>query len=241
MAWQGRLIGVLVSMADTLVDSHDPQEFLYSLSESCAELVDATACGVLLMDPGGHVELTAATDLDMHTLEAFEGTAHQGPSFDAYSRGETVTDGDIQAHAGRWPDFVPRALELGYVAALAQPLGWRGQRIGALDVFRDHTTPFDEAHVSILRGLADMAALGICNARAFAESQEQVRNLQQALDSRATVEQAKALLGERLGVSPDEAFHLLRRHARNHNRKLRDVAHRYLHGELPDATLAGEA
>lgn len=126
------------------------------------------------------------------------------------------------------------------MAALAQPLRLRGQRIGALNVFRDHPTPFDSHQVALARGLADMAAIGILNARTYAESQEQVRNLQQALATRGTVEQAKALLGERLHLSPDEAFHLLRRHARNHNRKLRDVASRYLEGRLADNALVEE-
>lgn len=72
------------------------QRGLYSLSESCAALLDATACGVLLMDSAGDLELTAATDLDIRALEAFEATARQGPCFDAYRSGETIVRRDIR-------------------------------------------------------------------------------------------------------------------------------------------------
>jgi AmiR/NasT family two-component response regulator len=38
-----------------------------------------------------------------------------------------------------------------------------------------------------------------------------------------TIEQAKGMLAERLHVSVDEAFNLLRRHARSHNLRLSDL------------------
>lgn len=44
--------------------------------------------------------------------------------------------------------------------------------------------------------------------------------LQAALNSRVMIEQAKGILAERLQTTPDEAFVLLRRYARDHNRPL---------------------
>ena len=48
--------------------------------------------------------------------------------------------------------------------------------------------------------------------------------LQNALHSRVTIEQAKGMLAERLHISVDEAFNLLRRHARSNNLRLSDLA-----------------
>jgi hypothetical protein len=53
---------------------------------------------------------------------------------------------------------------------------------------------------------------------------ERAEQLQQALNSRISVEQAKGILGERLGLNMDGAFTLLRYAARGNRMKLHDLA-----------------
>jgi hypothetical protein len=48
--------------------------------------------------------------------------------------------------------------------------------------------------------------------------------LQEALDSRIVIEQAKGVLSARLDLSVDQSFDLLRRAARTHRLSLRDLA-----------------
>jgi AmiR/NasT family two-component response regulator len=55
---------------------------------------------------------------------------------------------------------------------------------------------------------------------------ERNRQLEQALQSRVVIEQAKGMLAERLSLAPDEAFELLRRAARNHRMRVHDLARR---------------
>jgi RNA polymerase sigma-70 factor, ECF subfamily len=56
------------------------------------------------------------------------------------------------------------------------------------------------------------------------EREAAASQLQDALNSRVLVEQAKGILAERLRLTPDEAFVLLRRYARDHNHPLAQVA-----------------
>ena len=58
----------------------------------------------------------------------------------------------------------------------------------------------------------------------FAQAELLAAQLQTALTSRVAIEQAKGVLSERRRVSVDEAFALLRGHARDHNLRLSDLA-----------------
>jgi hypothetical protein len=53
---------------------------------------------------------------------------------------------------------------------------------------------------------------------------ERNRQLEQALQSRIAIEQAKGVLAERLGLAPDEAFEVLRRAARTQRRRIQLLA-----------------
>jgi AmiR/NasT family two-component response regulator len=75
----------------------------------------------------------------------------------------------------------------------------------------------DEMEVAMRRLLAVTSA-----------SFEQRAQLEQALHTRVVVEQAKGVLAERLRLTIDEAFELLRTTSRSNRRRLRDLAHEVL-------------
>jgi len=65
--------------------------------------------------------------------------------------------------------------------------------------------------------------------------------LQRALASRIIIEQAKGVVAERNRIGPDEAFEMLRDHARRSNLVLRDVCATVVHGladEYPSPVLS---
>lgn len=57
--------------------------------------------------------------------------------------------------------------------------------------------------------------------------------LQQALDSRVVIEQAKAFVAADRGIDVEDAFEVMRRYARSHNIKLRDLAAAIVDGFRP--------
>jgi uncharacterized protein YigA (DUF484 family) len=48
-----RLVDTFVTLADTLVAGYDVVDLLQTLVEACAELLDASAAGLLLADDSG--------------------------------------------------------------------------------------------------------------------------------------------------------------------------------------------
>ena len=109
----------------------------------------------------------------------------------------------------------------------------RDQVIGALNLFRATPGAFDPADVRVGQALADVATISLLHERSMRRSDTLNEQLQTALNSRVIIEQAKGKLAERLGIDMDQAFSLLRDHARNRNLRLSDLAHAFIDGTEP--------
>jgi GAF domain-containing protein len=218
-----RLAEVLVEVADTLVDEFDLIEFLQMVTTHTSELVGAEAAGILLADHRGRLQLMASTDERTKMLELFQIQAEEGPCQDCFRGGAIVAAADPSA-LDRWPRFAHRASAAGFRSVHAFPLRLRGQVIGALNLFSGGTGRMAEPDVRIVQALADIATIGLLQERAIRQGELLTEQLQGALNSRVSIEQAKGALAQIHGISPDEAFELMRTYSRSQRRHLSDVA-----------------
>ena len=138
----------------------------------------------------------------------------------------------LREHRGRWPMFVPEALDAGFEAVYAFPMRLRDDRIGAINMFRRESGAFGDADVDAGQALADVATIGVLSERRIRSAEQRSERLQYALDSRIVIEQAKGALAERAGLDVGEAFERIRRYARGHRVKLRDVCREVIDGRL---------
>jgi len=76
--------------------------------------------------------------------------------------------------------------------------------------------------------------------RTLRELRDRNAQLQHALDSRIRIEQAKGVLAERLQLTPDEAFDVLRRAARTTRMRLHDLAARVVESPATPPPVAHE-
>jgi GAF domain-containing protein len=221
-----RLAQTFVELADTLVGGFDLMEFLHMLTERCVELLEVDAAGLLLADARGTLQLVAASTEQARVVELFQIQNDEGPCLDSYRTGQPVIVPDIadgQATA-RWPKFAPAAHEMGFAAVHAIPMRLRDQVIGTLNLFGSAPHGLDPAVARAARALVDIATIGILQERASREQGIVAGQLQVALNSRVIIEQAKGILAERLHVTPDHAFLILRDYSRNNNRPLTQLA-----------------
>ena len=84
----------------------------------------------------------------------------------------------------------------------------------------------------LAQALADVATIAILQQRSAQRSSELSEQLQLALNTRVVIEQAKGVLAERGGTDMDAAFGAIRKHARDNNIKLGDVAAAVVRREL---------
>lgn len=230
MTREEHLVDAFVEAADTLVDDFDVIEFLHTVAARCVQLLEVDAAGVMLADQRGRLHATAASSENARLLELFELQTDAGPCLDAFHSGEPVVNADLQANQERWPRFAEAAQATGFVSVHALPLRLRATVIGALNLFCSAPGALSQADVRTGQALADVATIGILAQRTLHQAELLSTQLQRALTSRVTIEQAKGVLAERRGITMDEAFEILRGHARTHNLRLselaRDVAQR---------------
>jgi transcriptional regulator with GAF, ATPase, and Fis domain len=219
-----RVREAFIELTDTLVTDFDIIDFLGRLAIRCTELLGVGACGILLADHHGVLNLVGASTEQARLLELSQLRDAEGPCLDAYHTGRAVHRADLGDDDPRWPRFAAVARAAGFAAVHALPMRLREQRIGALNLFSAEPGPLDADTVALGQALADAATIGIVHQRALARSEVVAEQLQAALNSRIVIEQAKGFLAERLSVTVEDAFTMMRRHAREHHRKLTDVA-----------------
>ena len=179
----------------------------------------------------------AASDERARLLELFEIQNDEGPCRDCYRLGTAVVSVDLDRARERWPQFAPQAIAEGFRSANAVPLRLRSQVVGSLNLFRAATGGLGEAELRIAQALADAATIGILHQQIIRRGEIVTGQLQLALNSRVVIEQAKGVLAERLQISPDDAFEVLRGAARSRNRLLSDLAREVAAGSADAAQL----
>jgi len=220
------LADVFVTIADTLVDDFDIIEFLELVTVKAAAISQASAAGIVLADPTGQLQFLAASEESVRLLEVLVVQTREGPCEDCYRTGEPVVNTDLRRGEaqGRWPVFSDLAGSMGYRAVHVLPLRHRGATIGALNLFSTHADPFEPGEVRVMQAFADVATVGILQERTIRASGVLTEQLQMALVSRVSIEQAKGILARTHDVSVEDAFVMLRSYVRAARLKLSTVA-----------------
>jgi GAF domain-containing protein len=230
------LASTLVELADTLVADFDVVELLTLLADRCVEVLDIGAAGLMLAGDEG-LRVVASSSETMRVLELFEIQAQQGPCLDCYRTGAPVVNQDLATGSERWPQFTAEALAAGFRSVHALPMRLRGSVIGALNLFHVEPGSLHPSDVDAAQAFADVATIAILQHRASSEAYALNDQLSRALNTRIVIEQAKGMIAERRGLDMARAFTTLRRHARNHNLRLADLAADIIDGRLPVSAL----
>lgn len=217
-------VEMVVEVADTLVADFDIIDFLHMVTARTAEMTMADAAGLVLVDERGDLNFMAASRESVKNLELFQIQAAEGPCQDCFHFGARVINTDLALATSRWPAFAPAAVAAGYRSVHAFPLRHGSTVIGALNLFSSSVGRFDARDVKIVQSLADVATIGLLQQRAIAQREVLSGQLQVALHSRVTIEQAKGVLSQIRQITLDEAFALMRSHSRRHQLRLTEVA-----------------
>jgi GAF domain-containing protein len=223
MADQKLLTQALSEFARTLAKGFAISDVLNDLAGQVTMVLGVDGAGVSVED-SGRLHFVTALDERCTALERAQENGQAGPCVDAWYSGRPVTIADLRETSHGWGAYEQVAREAGIVALAAVPLRRDGECIGALDLYSATRRDWSADDLDAARILADMATSYVVNATELDRQRCVNEQLKRALDSRVVIEQAKGALAAERGISVDEAFEVLRRHARSQSRSLREVA-----------------
>jgi GAF domain-containing protein len=179
-------------------------------------------CGLTLRRDRGATTV-ASSDVRASQVDEIQYGHQQGPCLHTLDTGEVVVIDDL-ADDDRWAAYQMPALSHGVRSSLSLPLHTDGQVIGALNIYATQPGVFGPGEQFAAGRFADEAARALALAVRIAERTDMSRHLQNALASRAVIDQALGIVMGQNRCTADEAFELLRRASQNRNVKLRDIA-----------------
>ncbi|HEY5115312.1 MAG TPA: GAF domain-containing protein [Nakamurella sp.] len=160
-----RLVGALVTLADSPVTGHDLTQLMAYLVDACVDVLGVSGAGVMLAD--GHLEpaLVASSGPRAESLDAVQLRARRGPCWDCIMTGAAQSVSDITAQARRWPQFAPLAAEQGFRLVLAVPLRIRLDVVGSLSLYRTTRGEWAQDENRMAQALAAVATVGVLQQR----------------------------------------------------------------------------
>ncbi|WP_067813791.1 GAF and ANTAR domain-containing protein [Nocardia inohanensis] len=225
------LLKVLARFARLLPVDYDVATALDELVDGITAVLGVSGVGVSL-EMNGRLRFVTAPDERSAAIERCQEDAQQGPCVDAYRTGKPILVADLARRAREWPRYSVLAAEYRVMAVAGIPMRLGENNIGVVNLYDLHPRYWAPDEVEVARLLSDIATGYVVNANKWRQQQQVTEQLQFALRSRVILEQAKGMIATQHGITPDEAFDLIRGYARRKQARLHAVA-----GAIVDAGL----
>jgi GAF domain-containing protein len=182
-------------------------------SATPVELVSVTA------PVQGIVKTAAATDDRLTQLDRF-----QSPVIEAFRSGNPYLVDDTLSEE-RWPEYskVCATHDIRSVAAL--PLRAGPLTFGTMNLFSRHPRAIAPPVLEELSPLVSLAAAVLAHEKTIADAQRSITDMENRLNRREEIEQAKGVLIATMRCSVERATETLIDQSQRENRKLHEVAH----------------
>ena len=172
-----------------------------------------------------------ATDNRARTVDERQYELETGPIFAALATGRPQASCDGEGAPG-WDELASRAAACGVHSLLSVPLVIASETVGTLNVYSEEPNAFGSDEVNAATLLAAQAAVCVANVKAHESCVRRIEQLQEALETRVVIEQAKGVLMERHTIDDASAFERLKESSQHTNVKLRAVAADVVEGVL---------
>jgi GAF domain-containing protein len=207
-----------------LLTGHRPlRETLTEIAEFAVQAIPgADGAGLTMLEDDRPQTVVASAEF-VHAVDDVQYGLGEGPCLLAVHSRQTQTSGSLGGEP-RWPRFGPRVGRMGVHSVLSLPLLLPDRVVGAMNVYAHAKDAFGADAVRIGELFARPAAVSVHNAQVLAQSQRLAAQLEEALTSRAVIDQALGVIRSRTGANPEEAFSRLREMSQSRHVKVAEVS-----------------
>lgn len=229
------LAAAFAEIAQQLYQASDFDDVLTRIVETAVETVTGCDMASITVRTDGTFSTAASTHPTAVVADEIQYEAREGPCLDAVDEAIVHTP---SLPDERWPTLSARPVEAGVGAVVSYSISTEdvhtdGGLAGSLNLYSGTPHAFDDDAREIGLILAAHASVAVGAVRHRSDLEQLGRQLHDALSSRDVIGQAKGILMERMRITPEEAFDVLRRASQRLNVKLREVAERLAEtGEL---------
>lgn len=216
-------------LRDALALEEPLDDVLLRLAETAAiATVDADAVTVTVT-MSGQPRTAAATNTSLVEVDEEQYRADRGPCLESARTLKSIR-AVVGEHSDLWPEFERAAAAHDIRTYLSVPVVLPAseraetEHVGTLNIYSRSASAFDPFDEGLMRLFTTAASAAITNAHRWQRSRDHIEQLEQAMVTRAVIEQAKGVLMAVHSCTADEAFSMLVKQSQKENVKLRDVA-----------------
>lgn len=218
-----QLVSAFAEICAVPAADEDLHHLLLRLSDiALRSVVGATSVSVNLGSPLAPTHVSS-TGHPAATVDGLQIQSGEGPCVLAFDERDLVVSDDMTTDQ-RWPVLARWVGSAGLVSVVAAPIEVDGELVGALNVYSSATAAFDEVQAKAVELLAVAAGSILRGVWAQQQLRDLVAQLNQALETRGVIEQAKGIIMAKQGCSADDAFARLATMSQERNVKLRELA-----------------
>ena len=195
----------------------------------CAAIV-----GITMLGEDGQPTTAIYTNPESPEMDAAQYREGKGPCLDAWRHKKVFRLGRVDRSASEYPAFAAACADHGVQSTLSLPMISGAVVVGAMNLYARVPDGFSDHDEAVGMDLAGAAGSVLSNVSAYWTAFDLSQGLNEAMKTRAVIEQAKGMImALSPGLSADEAFDLLRKASQRENVKLWLIAQRIVERRSP--------
>ncbi len=218
-----RLARGLEAMSGFFVGGATLQETLEEVAQLGVDTVPAADLAGITMLVAGEPRTAVFTDATAPEVDSAQYETGMGPCIHAFRHNQVYRVDDLDGDR-QWPAFSEAAAARGLRSVMSLPLTVRHQCVGALNLYSRAPAAFSDGDVRVALQFAAQAAILLANSHAYWDVDKLNENMAAAMQSQATLEQAKGIVMANERCDPAEALQRLVEAAERQDRTLGAIA-----------------